>query len=59
MKVCDTFFMVTLSYSGLVHPKNEKSLIIYSPSTSSCFRPVWVSFFCWTQKKIFWRKPAW
>ncbi len=34
-------------------PKNENSLIIYSPS--SCSRPVWVSFFCYTQKKILWR----
>jgi len=21
----------------------------------SCFKPVWVSFFCWTQRTIFWR----
>jgi len=28
-------------------------VIIYSPS--SCFIPVWVSFFSWSQRKIFWR----
>ncbi len=33
-------------------PKNLNSVIIYSPS--SCSKPEWVSFFCWTQKKIFW-----
>ncbi len=27
--------------------------VIYSPS--SCSEPVWVSFFCWAQMKIFWR----
>jgi len=35
---------------GIVHPIN---VIIYSPSI--CFKPVWISFFCWTQKKISWR----
>ncbi len=34
-------------------PKNENSVIIYSPSSSS--KPVWISLFCWTQRKIFWR----
>jgi len=34
--------------------QNENSVISYSPS--SCCKPVWVSFFCWTQRKIFWRK---
>ncbi len=38
---------------GIVHPKNENSVIIYSPSSSS--KPVWMSLFCWTQRKIFWR----
>jgi len=33
--------------------KIQNSVIIYS--LSSCFKPVWVSFFCWTQRKIFWR----
>ncbi len=33
--------------------KNRNVVIIYS---SSCYsKPVWVSLFCWTQKKIFWR----
>ncbi len=36
---------------GIVHPKN--SVIIYSPTSSS--KPVWMSLFCWTQRKIFWR----
>ncbi len=31
-------------------PQNKKYVIIYSPSSYS--KPVWVSFFCWTQ---FWR----
>ncbi len=35
-------------------PKNECSVIIYSPPSSS--KPVWMSLFCWTQWKIFWRK---
>ncbi len=30
-----------------------KIVIIYSPSSSS--KPVWMSLFCWTQRKIFWR----
>ncbi len=34
-------------------PKNENSVIIYSPSSSS--KPVCMSLFCWTQRKIFWR----
>ncbi len=34
-------------------PKNLNSVIIYS--TSSCFKAVWVFFFCWTWNKIFWR----
>ncbi len=41
------------SLKGIVHPKNENSVIIYSPSNSS--KPVWMSLFCWTQRKIFWR----
>jgi len=40
----------TFRVKGIVQPKMK---ISYSPS--SCFKPVWVSFFCWTQKKIFWR----
>jgi len=35
---------------GIVHPTNEHYVIIYSPSNCSK-----VSFFCWTQKKIFWK----
>ncbi len=31
-------------------PKNDNSVIIFSPS-----KPVWISFFMRTQKKIFWR----
>ncbi len=34
-------------------PKNENSVIIYS--SSSCSKPVWMSLFCRTQRKIFWR----
>jgi len=37
---------------GIVHPK-MKNISIYSPSSFS--KPAWVSFFFWTQKKIFWR----
>jgi len=39
--------------SGLYSLLNENSVIIYS--ASCCFKPVWIPFFCWTQKKIFWR----
>ncbi len=35
-------------------PKNENSVIIYSPSSSS--KLLWISLFCRTQRKIFWRK---
>jgi len=35
---------------GVVHQKNVNS-VIYPPS--SCCKPEWISFFCWTQK-IFW-----
>ncbi len=38
---------------GIVHPKNENSVIIYSPSSRS--KSVWMSLF-WTQRKLFWRK---
>jgi len=34
-------------------PKNENVVIIYSPSC--CSKLVWLSFFGWTKKKIFWR----
>ncbi len=33
--------------------KNKNCVIIYSPSSSS--KPVWMSLFCGTQRKIFWR----
>ncbi len=39
--------------NGIVQPKNDNSVIIYSPSRSS--KPVWMSLLCWTQRKIFWR----
>ncbi len=35
------------------YTQNENSVIIYSPSIS---KPVWMSLFCRTQRKIFWRK---
>jgi len=38
---------------GIVHPNIKITVIIYSPSCHS--KPVWLSFFCWTQNKIFWR----
>ncbi len=37
---------------GIVHPKMNM-VIIYSPSSSS--NPEWMSMFCRTQRKIFWR----
>jgi len=43
--------LVKTDIKGLFHPKMK--IIIYSPSC--CSKPVWVSFLCWTQKKIFWR----
>ncbi len=36
-----------------VRQKKENSVIISSHST--CSKPVWAPFFCWTWKKIFWR----
>jgi len=46
--VIGKFFGNDLPLKGILHPKIENSVIIYSPSS-------WVSFFCWTQRKIFWR----
>ncbi len=34
-------------------PKNENSVIIYLPSRH--FKCVWLTFFCRTQKKVFWK----
>ncbi len=39
-----------LSVLGTVHQKIEISVIVYSPSRS---KPVWMSLFHWTQRKIF------
>jgi len=36
-----------------IAPNDVNSVIIYV--SSSCSKPEWVSFFCWTQKKILWR----
>ncbi len=41
-----------LALSCNVSPQNENPVIIYSPS--SIFKTVWISLFCWTQRKIFW-----
>jgi len=44
-------FVCTESTFDLLHLPNDlshNSVIIYSPS--SCFKPVWISFFCWTHK---------
>ncbi len=44
-----------LGLKGIVHPKmNLFTQYIYLPSSSS--KPVSISLFCWTQRKIFWRK---
>jgi len=42
---------------GIIHlkmkkKKKKKTVIIHSPS--SFFKLVWISFFCWTQREIFW-----
>ncbi len=42
-----------VSFIGIVHQKNKNPVIIYSPSC--CSKPVWHTFFCRTQNKIFWR----
>ncbi len=42
------------SLKGIVHPKKLNSVIIYSPS--SCSKPVRISLFWLTRRKIFWRK---
>ncbi len=46
------------SLKGVVHPKNVilssfTQLSSFTPSSSS--KPVWMSLFCRTQRKIFWR----
>jgi len=33
----------------------QKGKICHHYSPSSCSKPVWISFFYWTHKKIFWR----
>ncbi len=38
---------------GIVHTKNEILSSVTKPS--NCSKPVWLSFSCWTKKKIFWR----
>jgi len=43
---------VRKEFKGIVHPKMK---IVSSLTPSSCSKPEWISFFCWTQKKIFWR----
>ncbi len=37
------------SFKGIVHLKME-TIVIYAPS--SCSKPVWVSFFCWTKEEV-------
>ncbi len=39
---------------GIVHPNMKILSFIYSPTSSS--KPLWMSLFCWTQMKIFWRR---
>ncbi len=39
------------AFKGIVHPKMK--IVIYSLSSSS--KPVFISLFCQTQRKIFWR----
>ncbi len=46
-------FTDSLIHSTFKGMKNENSVIIYSPSSSS--KRVWMSLFCWTQRKILWR----
>jgi len=54
MLVCSLISLdVYRGLKGIVHPKMKMSVIIYSPS--SCSKPEWISFFCWTQEKKFWR----
>jgi len=38
--------IVYQTFKGESSPKNENSAII------SCSKPLWVSFFCWTQKNV-------
>ncbi len=45
----EKFLIMWIFIKGTVHPKMK----MYS--SSSCSQPVWVSFFCWTQK-IFWKR---
>ncbi len=41
------------SLKGIVHPKMKILSFTHSQVVSN---PVWMSLFCWTQRKIFWRK---
>ncbi len=47
------FLSTKSAYQRDSSPKKDNCVIIYSPLGYS--KPAWVSFFCWTQKKIFWR----
>ncbi len=43
---------ILISIKCVVHPK-LKIISFFTPS--SCYKPAFIYFFCWTQKKIFWR----
>jgi len=51
--VSDTVKKKYKNWNDNLRDENQQHVILY-PS-SSCFKPVWGSFFCCTQKKIFWR----
>jgi len=53
MRACFLFDLPCLKYGCQHSSLHVNYVIIYSPS--SCCKPVWVSFFCWTQRKVFWR----
>jgi len=62
-RLCWCCALIALSYILKKHrllfytlqgsPKKGISVIIYS--ISGCSKPIWVSLFCWTLKKTFWR----
>jgi len=44
-----------LQYIKLKGRVAQKGKCCHHLLTLNCSKPVWIYFFCWTQKKIFWR----
>lgn len=50
--IYDGFICSQIPVEGSVHPEMT---VLSSFTRSCCSKPVWLSVFCWIQKKIFWK----